>query len=58
MLFSGGLGRQDPDSCRAGEATADEVTQIKPGAAAGEPGVVLLGNSVAEFDAAAAAAGR
>ena len=54
---SGGLGRQSPDSCRAGQATADEIAQDEPGGAAGQPGVVLDGAAVAQFEAAAAPAG-
>jgi hypothetical protein len=52
----GGVGRQSPDSCRASEATAEEVAQVEPGGAAGEPGVVLLGTPVTKREAAAAAA--
>ena len=39
---SGGPRRKCPDSRGAGEAAADEVAQVEPGGAAGEPGVVLL----------------
>ncbi|HET9898147.1 MAG TPA: hypothetical protein VFQ44_24725 [Streptosporangiaceae bacterium] len=39
------------------EAFADEVAQVEGGGAGGEPGVVLFGAAVAEFEAAAAAGG-
>ncbi len=55
--LSGGLGRQNPDSCRTSESTADEVAQVESGGTACEPGVVLGGAAVAEFQAATTAAG-
>src|SRR6266566_4965645 len=57
VALSAGLGRQNPDSCRASESTAHEVAQIEPGGAEGEPRMVLDGAAVAEFEAAAAEAG-
>lgn len=57
VAVSGGVGRQNPDSRRAGESAADEVTQIESCGAACEPGVVLDGAAIAEFQAAAAVAG-
>src|SRR6266498_4279679 len=54
---SGGLGRQNPDSCRESEAAADEVAQVQAGGAAFEPGVVLGGAAVAQFEASAAQVG-
>jgi hypothetical protein len=57
VALSGGLGRQNPDSWRASEPTAEEVMQVESGGAPGEPGVVLDGAPVAECEAATAAAG-
>ena len=57
VALSAGVGRQDPDSCRASEPTAEEVTQVEPGGAPGEPRVVLDGAPVAKLEAATAAAG-
>jgi hypothetical protein len=54
---SGGVGCENRVSCGASEAPADEVTQIEPDGAAGEPGVVLLGAAVAECEASPRTAG-
>jgi len=45
------------NSCRAGKGAAEEITQVEAGGAAGEPGGVLGGAAVAQFQAAAAGAG-
>ena len=55
--FSGLLGCQNPGSCGAGEATAEEIAEVEPGGAAGQPGVVLGRAAVAQFEAATTAAG-
>src|SRR5437899_3240460 len=55
--FSGGLGRQSPDACRASEPATHEIAQVEPGGAASQPGMVLGSATVTEFDPAAAGAG-
>src|ERR1700682_5357520 len=51
------LGGQNPDSCRASEPAPDEIAQIEPCGAAGQPRVILDGAAVAQFEAATASAG-
>jgi hypothetical protein len=57
VALSGGLSRQDPDSCRASETASEEITQIESGGASGEPGVVLDGALIAQFQAPGTTAG-